>query len=115
MVVNSTGDDSLFEIKLDTVAKKIVHLGLEVPLIFLLESNKPFSSMYHSAGVAFEPLGKQLLGDSRYDFLLNLLSARSRIEKLLLLIEHYSRLRSSLQKEALQKIPSIEGEPRGTF
>lgn len=72
---------------LQSFAEHVCARRLEVPVIFLLELFKPFTTMARASIVLSQPLFGFLIGDFRKDELLRLLEKRENVEELILCIE----------------------------
>lgn len=83
---------------LDLFAKKIAVAGLAAPALFFLEISKPFSTLAHTASLAFEPFALPFLGNERIRILQSLLSDRKNLEALAVLIEKHSSRKFSEAK-----------------
>ncbi len=78
---------------IDSIAAKVVALRLESPVVFLLESHKPLSTLSHSLILLLKPLASPLFGVTRTQALLSLLAQRENLELLMQKIEIYSAAR----------------------
>lgn len=83
--------------RLAALAEEIVTRRLSAPAIFLLELSKPLCGLAEAAGQVSLPILAALVGQGRSQELLNFLSSRDNIERLICLIED----RQSAPKEAV--------------
>lgn len=75
---------------LDRAARKVVTLGLEAPVRFFLEAHLPFTTIFHTLGLACTPIATPLFGTERIGMLNSFLSERRNVEALMQRIELYS-------------------------
>ena len=72
---------------LESLAGRIVHMGLSVPAVFFLEMHKPLAGV---AGAAYQLIHHLILcifGRSRAEALLDIMQSRENVEKLIRLVE----------------------------
>jgi len=76
---------------LASCAEAVVQRGLETPAIFFLEMYKPLTTLAHASIQVGAPFFIPLVGLTRYQQLLTLLSSRENIESLICMIERGAR------------------------
>ncbi|MFH0778201.1 MAG: hypothetical protein V2A71_06170 [Candidatus Eisenbacteria bacterium] len=72
---------------LDSIAGRIVRMGLAVPAIFFLESSKPLSFLGSQVLVFLEPFIKTFVEVKNYEKFCLLVEDRENVEKLILKVE----------------------------
>lgn len=82
------------EALLDSVARRVVGMGLGTPAVFFLESSKPLTYVGSQALVFLEPFVKSFLDVPHYGRFVALMEDRQNVERLLTRIE-------ALDEEAL--------------
>lgn len=101
------------EALLDSVAGRIVRMGMAVPAIFFLESAKPLNFIGSQALVFLEPFVKSFLNIASYDRFTALMEDRSSIERLLIRVEKLDE--EARQKERDEKRSRREAETQGAI
>lgn len=100
--LSQTNDAELpreFDDALDRLARKVVNRRLEAAVQFFLEAHLPFVTIFHTAGLLFEPIATPLFGAERVHSLNRLFSDRKNVEELLRRIEIYSIARDGQNKK----------------
>ena len=69
------------EQQLDALARRIVDLRFDSAALFFLEAHLPFTAVFHTAGLFFEPIATPLFGAERIHTLKSLLSDRRNVER----------------------------------
>ena len=75
------------EALLESVAKRVVAMGMATPAVFFLESTKPLSYIGSQVLVFLEPFVKSFLNLASYDRFVALMEDRKNIETLMVRIE----------------------------
>jgi hypothetical protein len=97
---------------IDSIAARIVRMGLATPAVFFLESSKPLTFIGSQALVFFEPFVKAFLDLKSYDRFAALMEDRANVEKLILRIEEREDARARAEKEAKATRRAAEGDKK---
>ena len=95
---------------LDSIAARIVRMGLATPAVFFLESSKPLSFIGSQALVFFEPFVKAFLDLKSYDRFAALMEDRANVEKLIRRVEEREDERARAEKEAKAARRAAQGD-----
>ena len=87
----SIDSDPALAALLDGIAEKAKRLKLEAPLTFFLEAHLPFTTLFHTAGLLFQPVASPLFGAELIDRLQRLFAERHNVEELMRRLEPESR------------------------
>ena len=77
------------EESIDRIAQRIVRLRFDVPVLFFLEAHLPFSTIFQTAGLLFEPVATPFLGTERLHTFQSIFSDRAHVLRLMQRIEWY--------------------------
>ena len=69
--------------KIDEIARKLVELRFDAAAIFFLEAHLPFSTIFHTAGLLFEPIALPFFGVERIRTFQSIFCDRKKIEQLM--------------------------------
>jgi hypothetical protein len=73
--------------RIDTIAAKVVDMGLGMPALFLLEAHLPLTTVLHTIHLGVAPLALPFLGSEKISVISELLSDRANIDSLAEAIE----------------------------
>jgi len=109
----SPEDEALIE----SVAIRVVKMGMATPAVFFLESVKPLSFLGSQALIFFEPLVRSIFHLAQYERFARLMESRDSVERLLERIEaldEEARVRERAAREAARAARRTARAARGS-
>ncbi len=84
---------------IESVAQRVVKMGLAAPAVFFLESTKPLSFVGSQVLVFLEPFVKSFLNVANYNRFVALMEDRKNIEKLMVRVEDLDEETRAAEKQ----------------